>query len=34
MASRDDLRSIVDLLDAFLAKKQIDQVARGKACDS
>lgn len=31
VASRDDLRSIVDLLDAFIAKKQIDQITRGRA---
>jgi transcriptional regulator with XRE-family HTH domain len=31
VASRDDLKSVVDLLDAFIAKKQIDQIARGRA---
>lgn len=31
VASREDLKSIVDLLDAFIAKKQIDQIARGRA---
>ena len=31
VVSRDDLKSIVDLLDAFIAKKQIDQIARGRA---
>jgi len=31
VVTRDDLKSIVDLLDAFIAKKQIDQIARGRA---
>jgi len=31
MASRDELRSVIDLLDAFIAKKQIDQIARGRS---
>ena len=31
VATREDLKSIVDLLDAFIAKKQIDQIARGRA---
>jgi transcriptional regulator with XRE-family HTH domain len=31
VVTRDDLRSIVDFLDAFIAKKQIDQIARGRA---
>lgn len=28
MASRDELRSVIDVLDAFIAKKQIDQIAK------
>lgn len=31
MVSRDELRSVIDLLDAFIAKKQIDQIARGRS---
>lgn len=31
MASRDELRSVIELLDAFIAKKQIDQISRGKS---
>lgn len=31
VVTRDDLKSIVDFLDAFIAKKQIDQIARGRA---
>jgi transcriptional regulator with XRE-family HTH domain len=31
MASRDELRSVIDLLDAFIAKKQIDQIAKGRS---
>ncbi len=30
MVSRDELRSVIDLLDAFIAKKQIDQISRGR----
>jgi len=30
MVTRDELRSVIDLLDAFIAKKQIDQIARGR----
>jgi transcriptional regulator with XRE-family HTH domain len=30
MVTRDDLRSIVDFLDAFIAKKKIDQIASGR----
>lgn len=30
MVSRDELRSVIDLLDAFIAKKQIDQIAKGR----
>ncbi|HVS60348.1 MAG TPA: helix-turn-helix transcriptional regulator [Gemmatimonadaceae bacterium] len=30
MATRDELRSVMDLLDAFIAKKQIDQISRGR----
>jgi transcriptional regulator with XRE-family HTH domain len=28
MATRDELRSVIELLDAFIAKKQIDQIAK------
>ena len=31
MASRDELRSVIELLDAFIAKKQIDQIAKGRS---
>lgn len=31
MVSRDELRSVIDLLDAFIAKKQIDQISRGRS---
>lgn len=31
MVTRDELRSVIDLLDAFIAKKQIDQIARGRS---
>lgn len=31
MATRDELRSVMDLLDAFIAKKQIDQISRGRS---
>ncbi len=31
VVTRDDLKSIVDFLDAFIAKKQIDQIASGRA---
>jgi len=31
MVSRDELRSVIDLLDAFIAKKQIDQIAKGRS---
>lgn len=31
VVTRDDLKSIVDFLDAFIAKKQIDLIARGRA---
>ncbi len=31
MVSRDELRSVIELLDAFIAKKQIDQIAKGRA---
>ncbi|MEO8380084.1 MAG: RstR family transcriptional repressor [Acidobacteriota bacterium] len=31
MVSRDELRSIIELLDAFIAKKQIDQIAKGRS---
>jgi transcriptional regulator with XRE-family HTH domain len=30
MVSRDELRSVIELLDAFIAKKQIDQISRGR----
>ena len=29
LVSRDDLKSIIDFLDAFIAKKKIDQIASG-----
>lgn len=28
MVTRDELRSVIELLDAFIAKKQIDQIAK------
>ena len=31
LITRDDVRSIVDFLDAFIAKKKIDQIASGRA---
>jgi transcriptional regulator with XRE-family HTH domain len=31
VVGREDLKSIVDFLDAFIAKKQIDLIARGRA---
>lgn len=31
MVSRDELRSVIELLDAFIAKKQIDQIAKGRS---
>lgn len=31
MATRDELRSVIELLDAFIAKKQIDQIAKRTA---
>lgn len=31
MVTRDELRSVIDLLDAFIAKKQIDQISRGRS---
>jgi transcriptional regulator with XRE-family HTH domain len=31
VVTRDDLKSIVDFLDAFIAKKKIDQIASGRA---
>lgn len=31
MVSRDELRSVIDLLDAFIAKKQVDQIAKGRS---
>lgn len=31
MASRDELRSVIEVLDAFIAKKQIDQIAKGRS---
>ena len=30
VVTRDDLKSIVDFLDAFIAKKKIDQIASGR----
>lgn len=34
MVSRDELRSVIELLEAFIAKKQIDQIAKGSAARS
>lgn len=31
MVSRDELRSVIEVLDAFIAKKQIDQIAKGRS---
>lgn len=31
MVSRDELRSVIELLDAFIAKKQIDQISKGRS---
>jgi transcriptional regulator with XRE-family HTH domain len=31
MVSRDELRSVIEVLDAFIAKKQIDQISRGRS---
>lgn len=31
MVSRDELRSVIKLLDAFIATKQIDQIAKGRS---
>lgn len=30
MVSRDEIRSVIEFLDAFIAKKQIDQISRGR----
>ena len=31
MASRDELRSVIEVLDAFIAKKQIDRISKGRS---
>ena len=31
MASRDELRSVIEVLDAFIAKKQVDQIAKRRS---
>jgi len=33
MVSRDELRSVIDLLDAFIAKKQVDQIAKRRTAN-
>ncbi|HEX8619684.1 MAG TPA: RstR family transcriptional repressor [Thermoanaerobaculia bacterium] len=34
LVSRDELRSVIELLDAFIAKKQIDQISKGRGAGS